>query len=299
MTILVELDAVTCLRDGKAALRDITLQVSAGEVVGLVGPNGAGKSTLLRLLIGLAAPSSGVVRVFGCHPFLDPMPVRARSGYAAESRDEHSRASIGELLSLHGCLYPRFDRSFAQRLLGPLAANLERKVHTLSKGQASRVSLACAMAHHPELLLLDEPAGGLDPSLRREFLEHAVELMIDSGSTMILSSHHLADVERIASRIVLLDAGRLRLDTELDSLREDYCVASSGIDPALDPTLARHTLERLEGFSGLRVRSGQARAVFRAPPEAARAALSTAGFDAICAPSNLEEIYITLLGETL
>lgn len=296
---LIELNSVMRSYGDKRGLNGIDLQVRQGEVVGLIGPNGAGKSTLLRIMLGLIKPSAGKVAVFGVDPWVQPELVKARTGYVSESRDEQERASIAELLALHQSLYPEFDRDLAKRLLGPLASDPKQRIHQLSKGQAGRAMLACAMAHRPELLLLDEPAGGLDPSLRRDFLEHAIEVMSEAGTTIVLSSHYLNDIERIANRVVVLEAGKVRLDAELDALREEYCLALFDVpsgDDAQRITM-RTQLDALDGFLAWRVRHRRAQAVFHRSADAARAALATQGIDATCTNSNLEEVYIALVGD--
>ena len=281
---------------------DVSLRVEPGEVVGLLGANGAGKTTLLRLALGLLEPNAGRIRTLGRDPWREPLPVRARVGYAADRGAESFSATIDEMVELHRGLYPRWDRELARHLLGPLARQGRDRIDRMSQGQARRVMLACAMAHRPELLLLDEPAGGLDPATRRDFLELAIELIGDSGTSIVLSSHHLADVERIASRIVVLHEGATRLDAGLDELSEEYCLASfswtsSGASAAVGSEDRRATLATIPGFVGCRVRGERVRAVFRAPSEEAEAALRARGFDAACGRSNLEDLFITIVGD--
>jgi len=280
---------------------DVSLRVEPGEVVGLLGANGAGKTTLLRLALGLLEPNSGRVRTLGLDPWREPLPVRARVGYAAETGAERNLASIGEMLELHRGLYPNWDPALAQHLLGPLSHESQQRIDRLSQGQARRVMLACAMAHRPELLLLDEPAGGLDPSTRREFLELAIELLGDSGTSIVLSSHHLSDVERIASRIVVLHEGCTRLDAGLDELSEEFCLASFGLARARGSAGAiadcRAALATVSGFVGCRVRGERVQAVFRAACGDAEHALRERGFEATCGRSNLEELFITIVGD--
>lgn len=281
---------------------DVSLRVEPGEVVGLLGANGAGKTTLLRLALGLLEPNGGRVRTLGRDPWRDPLPVRARVGYAAERGAESFTATIEEMLELHRGLYPTWDPELARHLLGPLARQGQGRIDRMSHGQARRVMLACAMAHRPELLLLDEPAGGLDPATRRDFLELAIELLGDSGTSIVLSSHHLADVERIASRIVVLHDGSTRLDAGLDELSEDYCLASFGLAGSAASATAssedcRARLASVAGFVGCRVRGQSVNAVFHASKEQTEAALRERGFDATCGRSNLEDLFITIVGD--
>jgi ABC-2 type transport system ATP-binding protein len=280
---------------GKAqALRGVNLSVQQGEVVGLIGRNGAGKSTLLNVALGLLHADRGSVQVFGLDPRQHPVEVKRRVGLVPEDESVFARASIRRLLDLHAALYPSWDEELAMRLLGPLARDPSARIERLSKGQARRVLLTCAMAHRPELLLLDEPAGGLDPSARREFLELAIELLNDAGSTILFSSHYMGDIERIAGRVVVLDQGQLLLDEELDVLKESYCVATL-------PSLAPEQLAALEGLPGLlraRLRGDAMFAVFAREPEAAAATLAQLGIEnARCARVNLEEFFIHLVGD--
>jgi ABC-2 type transport system ATP-binding protein len=156
------------------------------------------------------------------------------------------------------------------------------------------VILLCAIAHRPELLILDEPAGGLDPSARREFLEVSIELLNQSGSTIVFSSHHMVDVERIAGRVAVIEEGDKILDVELDSFRQDYCLA-------IFPSVSEETLQRLgsvKGFVRSRKRDHSLYAVFSRKPEDVNAELSNGLgiYDARCTRASLEEMFIALVG---
>ena len=278
----------------RPALRGVSLTVNAGEVLGLIGRNGAGKSTLLKVALGLLHADQGQVQVFGLDPWEHPVAVKRRVGYVPDDENVFVKAKVQQLLDLHAALYPSWDGQLAVRLLGPLARQAGVRIDQLSKGQARRVMLTCAMAHRPELLLLDEPAGGLDPSVRREFLELAIELLSDTGSSIVFSSHYMGDIERIAGRVVVIDAGQKLLDQELDALKESYCVAML---PALSDE-RRLALEALPGFVRHRSRRDNVHAVFALEPEAASALLTQRlGLSTVrCARVNLEELFINLVG---
>jgi len=192
---------------GVDILNGLTLGVEAGQVVGLLGRNGAGKTTLLRLAMGMLAPQSGQVRVFDLDPRRQAVEVKQRIGYVSEEQILPPFLRVGQVIDLHRGLFPTWDPALAGRLIERFDISARAKIKTLSKGQARQVALLCAVAHRPELLLLDEPAGGLDPAARREFLETSIQLLNEEGTTILFSSHHMTDVERLADRIVMIDDG--------------------------------------------------------------------------------------------
>ncbi|MBU2502448.1 ABC transporter ATP-binding protein, partial [bacterium] len=163
MTVL-ELQGVRHGYAGRDVLRDIDLKVAKGEVLGLLGRNGAGKTTLIRLIMGMLTPRSGRVAVFGRDPRLDPVEVKRRIGYVAEDQVLPGRFRINEVVDLHRRLFPHWDDRRASELAARFELPGDRLIKDLSKGQARQVALLCAVCHRPELLILDEPAGGLDPA---------------------------------------------------------------------------------------------------------------------------------------
>ena len=275
-------------------LDGVTFQVNQAEVVGLLGRNGAGKTTLLRIAMGMLFPHRGSVRAFGISPTEDPVAVKKRVGYAAEDQVFPVATKVGELIGLHRYLFPNWDESLERQLLERFALPRGAKIGKLSKGQARQVALLCAVCHRPELLILDEPAGGLDPAVRREFLETSIQLLNREGTAILFSSHYMNDVERLGGRVVLLDSGKVRLDREVDSLREDFCVAMVPRDSAPDAALLR----RVPGCLRVRPVFEEWHAVFQGPPAAVQAQLKEAlGTNGIrCVPVPLEELFIELLG---
>ena len=190
MTDILELRSVArSFKRGTPVLDGVTFSMSEGEVVGLLGRNGAGKTTLINIAMGLLYPHAGEVRVFGISPTRDPVAVKKRVGYVSEDQVLPASATIAEMIALHRRLFPTWDTALETELLDRfgLAGNTAR-IGRLSKGQARQVALLCAVCHRPELLLLDEPAGGLDPVARREFLETSIQLLNREGSA-ILSRH--------------------------------------------------------------------------------------------------------------
>jgi len=268
--------------------------VAAGEVVGLLGRNGAGKTTLIRIAMGIIEAQSGQVRVLGCDPRRDAVAVKQRIGYVSEDQILPSFMTVSQIMDLHAGLFPTWDDGMARSLVDRFQLPPRKKIRDLSKGQARQVALLCAVAHQPELLILDEPAGGLDPSARREFLETSINLLNEAGSTILFSSHYMSDVERMAGRIVMLHHGRVLLDRDLDSLREEHCLAMVPGPPAA-------TAERLTALPaciGTRRRDQATHAVFRLPPAACRDLLQRElGLENIpCTTIGLEEMFIELAG---
>ena len=275
-------------------LNGVTFALQAGEVAGLLGRNGAGKTTLIRIAMGMLFPHGGSVRVFGASPTEDPVAIKRRIGYVAEDQVLPPGSRIAELIALHRYLFPRWDGALEHQLLDRFALQPASRIKHLSKGQARQVALLCAVCHRPELLLLDEPAGGLDPAARREFLETSIQLLNSEGTAILFSSHHMNDVERLGGRVILLDEGKVRLDEDLDRLREGVCVAM--VPRASAPDAA--ALERVAGCLRVRPVFDDWHAVFRGDPDAVQQSLVAAlGVNGIrCARVPLEELFIEMVG---
>jgi ABC-2 type transport system ATP-binding protein len=278
---------------GADALASLSLDIAPGEVVGLLGRNGAGKTTLLHCLLGLLRPEQGTVSVFGLDPRRDALEVKRRLGHVSEHDMLPPGRRVEELLQFHADLFPDWDSEVCDDLVGRLGFTRRARIRELSKGQVRQVSLVCAVSHRPELLLLDEPAGGLDPAARREVLQAAIELLVEGGTTVLFSSHHMQDVERLAQRIVLLHDGRVLLDDQLDSLREGCALAVLPADQAAQ-------LETLPSCLRVRPRGDVVHASVAAAPEQAQTLLSehlsVARDDVRCTPLNLEDLFVELVG---
>lgn len=202
------------------ALRDCTVSVPAGRVVGLVGANGAGKTTLLHLLVGLLEPSEGSITAFGQRPGADAGQ-RARVGFLAQDAPLYSYLSVADHLRLGQKLNRHWDGGMAARRVERLGLDPSQKAGRLSGGQRAQLALTLAMGKRPDLLVLDEPVSSLDPLARRQFLQDVMELMADTAEraiTVVLSSHLLADVERVCDHLVVLAHGRVQLDGPVDDL---------------------------------------------------------------------------------
>ncbi|MDT5035668.1 MAG: type transport system ATP-binding protein, partial [Micromonosporaceae bacterium] len=177
----------------RPALSDCTLSVPAGRVVGLVGPNGAGKTTLLQLACGLLTPTSGTLTVLGAVPAAGPEQL-ARVGFVAQDTPTYPGLSIADHLRLGAHLNPRWDAELAAHRIGRLGLDPKQRAGKLSGGQRAQLALTLAIAKRPELLILDEPVASLDPLARREFLQSLMEFTAESGASVVLSSHLMADL---------------------------------------------------------------------------------------------------------
>jgi ABC-2 type transport system ATP-binding protein len=191
------------------ALRDCSLSIPRGCVAALVGPNGAGKTTLLSLAVGLLRPTTGGIRVLGVDPTTSD--VIARTGFVAQDTPLYPDLTAGEHLMMGRRLNARWDEPLARDRLAQLDIPTDRKVGTLSGGQRAQVALAMALAKRPELLILDEPVASLDPLARREFLQSLMASVAEEGISVILSSHLLADLERICDHLIVLSASRVQV----------------------------------------------------------------------------------------
>jgi ABC-2 type transport system ATP-binding protein len=202
---------------GTWALRECSLAIAAGHVVALVGPNGAGKSTLLNLAVGLAAPSAGDVTVLGGRR---PGSAAALDGIAFVAQDTplYKGLSVADMLHLTRNLNRRFERASAEARLAELGIPLKRKAGRLSGGQQAQLALTLALARRPRLLVLDEPVAMLDPIARHDFMATVLTAAVDDGVSVLLSSHVLAELGRVADYLILLSRGRVQVAGEVDDL---------------------------------------------------------------------------------
>lgn len=216
---VVEVRQLTRRYGNKLALNEVSLNLKRGEVFGLVGENGAGKTTLLKHVLGLLRVQSGSVRVFGLDPVANPEGVLGRIGYLAEERDLPGWMRLWELLRYTQAFYPTWDEAYAERLREDFALDRDALIKHLSQGERARAGLLIALAYRPELLVLDEPSGGLDPVVRQEILEAIVRTVAEEGRTVLFSSHLLDEVERVCDRVGMLSQGQMVLCDDLDAIK--------------------------------------------------------------------------------
>jgi ABC-2 type transport system ATP-binding protein len=198
-------------------LHECTLAIPAGHVAALVGPNGAGKTTLLNLAVGLADPTTGAVTVLGGKPAGSPAALDGIA-FVAQDTPLYKNLPAADMLHLTANLNRRFDQHFAEARLGELGIPLNRKAGKLSGGQQAQLALTVALARRPRLLVLDEPVAMLDPVARHDFMATVLAAAADDGVSVVLSSHVLAELERVADYLILLSRGRVQVAGEVEDL---------------------------------------------------------------------------------
>lgn len=205
---VVELDGVSRRFGKTVALDGLSLRVPRGCVYGLVGVNGAGKTTLIKHILGLLKARSGSVRVFGLDPVRNPVAVLRRIGYLSEERDLPEWMRIDELMRYTAAYHPNWDQAHAEELLRTFGLDASKKVKNLSKGMRAQAGLVAAVAHRPDLLVLDELSTGLDAVIRRDILKAIIRTVADDGRNAIFSSHLLDEVEQMSDFISMVHEGR-------------------------------------------------------------------------------------------
>ncbi|MFE6173072.1 ABC transporter ATP-binding protein [Streptomyces sp. NPDC056464] len=219
-------------RRRKTALDGCAFRLPAGSVCAVVGPNGAGKSTLLSLAAGLLRPTEGTITVLGGAP----ATVRERLAYVAQDKPLHPQLTVTDTLRFGLELNPgRWDAKVAQRIVDEGELDPDAKIRTLSGGQRTRVALALALGKRPELLLLDEPMADLDPLARHQLMATLMADAAEHGTTVVMSSHVVAELDGACDHLLLLGAGRVRLSGPLDEVLAAHRLVTGRADASLDP----------------------------------------------------------------
>jgi ABC-2 type transport system ATP-binding protein len=200
------------------AVHELDLVVPAGSVTALLGANGAGKTTTLKLLMNLLRPTSGSAMVLGVPSERLGEGERARIGYVSENQEMPRWMTVRQLLDFCRPFYPTWDRDLERKLLAQFELPEERKLSALSRGMLMKAALLSSLAYRPQLLVLDEPFSGLDPLVREDFIRGVLEVSDAGEWTVLVSSHDIEEVERLADRIALMDAGRLELQETAEAL---------------------------------------------------------------------------------
>jgi len=204
----------------RVAVRNVNLRVRRGSIYGFLGRNGSGKTTVLKMLAGLIRPDTGEIQVNGVEPARFTVADRHKMGYLAEKQILMPGMRVCDLLRFTAQFYPDWDSGVCERMLQRFKIDPAQRIRALSQGTARQVGFLLALAQRPELLILDEPAANLDVVARRQFLDEMLELIRQEGKTVLLSSHVLSDVERVADEVGILKQGTLQISEPLDQLKE-------------------------------------------------------------------------------
>ncbi len=219
MEYAIETHALTKRFRKLMAVNEVDLRVPWGSVYGFLGRNGAGKTTTILMLLGLLRPTSGEATVLGYSSKIDSVKIRADVGYVPEKQVMYDWMTVTEILWFTSKFYKTWNDKLAHELVEKFGLDPKRKIRHLSRGMVAELSLILALAPEPRLLILDDPTSGMDPIVRREFLEKVIELVQDRKRTVFFSSHILADIERVADWVGILKDGRLLIQDELESLK--------------------------------------------------------------------------------
>ena len=219
---IIQIDQVSRRYGNKLALDNVSINIPRGVVLGLVGANGAGKTTLIKHILGLLRAQTGSVRVLGLDPSRHPVEVLSHLGYLSEDRDLPPSMSVAELLRYSRSFRKSWDDVYAEELRNKFQLSESAQVRNLSKGELAKAGLIVALAHKPELLVLDEPSSGLDPIVRREMLEAVVRSVVEQGRTILFSSHLLDEIVRVSDHVAMMAQGSILVHGPLHEVLESH-----------------------------------------------------------------------------
>ncbi|MBC8085873.1 MAG: ABC transporter ATP-binding protein [Phycisphaerae bacterium] len=296
------------------ALQGMSLTVPRGAIFALLGPNGCGKTTTLKLLLGMNRPDSGTGTVFGLRmdDELQSVAIRQRTGFVSETKELFQGLDVATTIRLVRAMYPLWDASLERELLQRFALPPKQKVAALSKGMRAKLALLVACCRRAELLILDEPTDGLDPAAAEQMIETLVGMVAESELTVLLSSHQLHEVERVADGLAIMRDGRVVLQGELDELRQrvrrvevrwkDIDVFADRMAPddrsdMSHATLDKHVREMLPDATDLlRVirRDGELTVFLRGDADSVANTFTGRGAEVSVHPVPLRELFLTL-----
>lgn len=272
------------------ALDNVSLSVPRGTVLGLVGSNGAGKSTLIQHILGLLRAQEGTVRVLGRDPVREPVEVLGQIGYMSEHRDLPGWMRVRELIRYCRGIYPDWDDAYANELLELFGLDPSARIRTLSLGQTAKAGLLSALAHRPELLVLDEPSSGLDPVVRRDILGAVYRAVAQEGRSVLFSSHLLDDVESVVDHVIMIDKGRIVFSAPMTEIRERHCRVTIE---------ANQEMPSLPGYIGSHTHGNETMIVCEARIADIKSAIAgTAIANAPVGYASLDEIFVARTGHT-
>jgi ABC-2 type transport system ATP-binding protein len=218
--IAIDIAGLTKSYDRKPVLQGVDLRVPRGAVVGLMGMNGSGKSTLIKCLLGLVRPDGGSARLLGDDSRNLSPEVKGRLGYVPQVVHQLDWMKVRHLIQYTSTFYPNWDDRWVSELVERWRVPLDQRVQALSTGQLQTLAIVLALGHRPDLMVLDEPVASLDPVARRDFLRSILELARDGNRTVLFSTHISSDLERVATHVAILHAGRIASYSELDELKD-------------------------------------------------------------------------------
>lgn len=299
----ISVSGVTKKFGRRTVLDGISLEIREGEAYALLGGNGAGKTTLIRMMAGLLEPDAGQVRVLGTDPLATTAGFVPGVAFVSERRGVYQWLTVGEALAFTREITPGWIPSEEESLVRRLRLDPNAKIGELSRGEIGKLCLLTALACRPRVLIMDEPTAGLDPLVRRSFLEEVVTMMLEEGRTVLYSTHELHEAERIAQRVGILFNGRLILESGVDDLRSSHrtvsAVAPDGTDsggwhdsPGGVAIPGIPGLDNLPGLMSARISGGRLFMDFNGWTPATEAALAGSGLAGIeIMPVNLEDIF--------
>jgi ABC-2 type transport system ATP-binding protein len=264
-------------------LRGVTMRVERGKTFAFLGRNAAGKTTLIRMLLGLLKRDEGAIRVLGLDPEREAIALRRRVGYLAEDQTMYGWMKVSEIVRFVAPFYPTWDHELAIRYVHDFELPPNSKIKHLSKGQNVRLGLVLALAHRPELVILDDPALGLDPIMRKQFNRDLITHLQGEGRTIFYSSHLLYEVEPVADEVAILHDGRIVRQADTETLRrqvKQFILSREAL------AAVRHQLHILDE----RI-DGERMAVTIEGAEVVARALSAEGIEFRTVNLNLDEIF--------
>ena len=235
------------------SLRNINLSLKPGYIMGFIGPNGAGKSTTIKLIMGLIKKDAGEIKIFGMDQSRHGLAIKERIGFVYDENFYYEELTIEEMKNMVRAFYSKWDEALFQRYLKEFELPKNRRIKELSKGMKMKFSLAVALSHDADLLIMDEPTSGLDPLVRRELLEILQTFIQNEQKSVFFSTHITSDLEKIADYITIINHGQILLSTTKDELLDEYCLVK-GSKELLNEINRKHLVavkEHRFGFEAL------------------------------------------------
>lgn len=242
------------------SINDMNLQIEKGMVTGFVGENGAGKSTTIKLIMNLLKPDEGDVKIFGLDYRQHEKEIKERIGFVYDSNIFFEGMNLKDIKRVIAPAYPQWDDALFNDYIDRFELPMNRSIKNFSKGMQMKASIALALSHHAELIVMDEPTAGLDPIFRRELLDLLQELMVDSNQTIFFSTHITTDLDRIADYIAFIQNGKLLFNQNTEQLADEYAIVKGGND-LLDPDTEKYFINIKQANNGFTALTNQKSAI--------------------------------------